>query len=101
MDSLTAHHFIAKAQASYLSACKSTLTKDTAVVFLDFAENYSFIIQDAIQGHHWNNSQATLHPFAVYYLKEGKIQCNSICIISDCLQHPLLFTSSSMILSTI
>ena len=37
---------------------------------LYFAENYSFIVQDAVQGHHWNNSQATLHPFAVYFKKD-------------------------------
>ena len=34
------------------------------LVIGDFAENYSFIIQDAAQSFHWNNLQATLHPFA-------------------------------------
>ena len=34
---------------------------------MDFTENYGFAIQDAIQGFYWQNSQATLHPFAVYY----------------------------------
>jgi hypothetical protein len=33
----------------------------------DFAENYSFIVKDAAQGFHWENSQATLHPFLAYY----------------------------------
>ena len=36
-----------------------------------------------IQGHHWNNSQATLHPFAVYYIKDSHLECLSICVISD------------------
>ena len=29
----------------------------------DFSENYSFVLQDAAQGFHWNNAQATMHPF--------------------------------------
>ena len=28
------------------------------IVLLDFAENYSFLVQDAVQGYHWENSQA-------------------------------------------
>lgn len=87
MENLTVHHYISKAQSAYLSFCKTALSEDTALILLDFAENYSFIVQDAIQGHHWNNSQATLHPFAVYYLNEGVVQCMSICVISDCMQH--------------
>lgn len=87
MEILTTHDFIAKAQSAYLSTCKSNLTEETAIVLLDFAENYSFIVQDAIQGHHWNNSQATLHPFTIYHLKDSTIQCLSICVVSDCMQH--------------
>lgn len=36
-------------------------------MILDFAENDSFIRQDAVQGYHWETSQATLHPFAGYH----------------------------------
>ena len=68
-DNLRQHHFVAKAQASYLSKLKDDISHDEAVVLLDFAENYSFLIQDAVQGHHWDNAQATLHPFVVYYHK--------------------------------
>ena len=57
------------------------------VILLDFFENYSFIVQDAVQGYHWNNSQATLRPIVVYY-KESGILCSKIyCLISDCLNH--------------
>ena len=35
------------------------------VLFFDFAENYSFLVQDAAQRFHWNNSQATIHPLKV------------------------------------
>ena len=37
----------------------------------DFSENYTFIIQDAIQRYHWTNTQATLHPFVYYINLEG------------------------------
>ena len=88
LENLTVHHYIAKSQAAFLSSSKLGLTKDTAIVLLDFAENYSFIVQDAIQGHHWNNSQATLHPFAVYHrTATDLLECLSICVVSDCMQH--------------
>ena len=37
------------------------------LIVLDFAINYSSVIHDAVQGFHWNNSQATLHPMVIYY----------------------------------
>ena len=87
INTLTSHHFIAKHQSRFLSTQKANLAADEAIIILDFAENYSFVIQDAAQGHHWDNSQATLHPF-VLYCKTGDEVCHlSICIISDCLKH--------------
>ena len=37
------------------------------------------------QGFHSNNSQATLHSFAVYYTESGKLHQLSYVIISDCI----------------
>ena len=37
------------------------------IIFLYFAENLSYIVQDLVQGFHWTNSQATLHPFVLYF----------------------------------
>ena len=56
---------------------------------LDFAENYSFIVQDAMQGFHWNSSQTTIHPFVIYYVNSEKSSQNrlDIACISDHLQH--------------
>ena len=51
------HHYIKNSEAIYPEHCKSTL--------LDFAKNYSFIIQGVFQGCYWNNSQATPHPFVI------------------------------------
>jgi hypothetical protein len=88
INSLTSHSFIAKAQAAYLSEQKDSLSQGTAVVLLDFAENYSFIVQDAVQGYYWDNSQATLHPIVAYYREEdGNLRTISFCVVSDCLKH--------------
>ena len=53
----------------------------------DFSENYSFIIHDAVQGHHWNNDQATIHPFVVYYANQGVLQSLNFVVISNYLVH--------------
>ena len=58
-DMLHRHHYIAKSQASFLKFAKESIPEQTVIIQVDFADNYSFIVQDAV---HWNNSQATLHP---------------------------------------
>ena len=37
----------------------------------DFAENFTFVMQDEVQLYHWNNAQATIHPFVWYWLEKG------------------------------
>ena len=56
---LTVHHFIAESQNKYFKNAKDNLS-----------EGYSFIVQDAVQGFHWNSSQATIHPFVIYYVNK-------------------------------
>ena len=88
VDKLTSHHFIAKHQSQHLSTLKQNLQFNEAIMILDFAENYSFVVQDAAQGFHWDNSQATLHPFVAYYMSnEGTLTHHSMCVISDDLKH--------------
>ena len=41
---------------TYITNLKSSLREGEFIDGLDFAENYTFYIQDAIQAHHWNNS---------------------------------------------
>ena len=65
LSNLRAHDFIAKQQAAFLEETKANLKQGEAVG--DFSENYSFVIQGAIQGFHWNNDQATTHPFIAYW----------------------------------
>lgn len=35
----------------------------------------------AVQGAHWDNTQATLHPFVVYYKVGDELELTSICIM--------------------
>ena len=55
---------------------------------MDFGENYSFIVQDAAQGYHRENSQCTLHPFVFYFkMQDSTIGHKSFCFISDSTKH--------------
>ena len=40
---------------------------NTALMVLDFAENFSCSYQDEVQAAHWHHQQVTLHPIVVYY----------------------------------
>jgi hypothetical protein len=68
-----------------LKETKSSLQDGEVVVLGDFSEYFSFFIQDAAQGFHWNNQQDTIHPF-VSYFKNSKNQLENLCfvIISEC-----------------
>ena len=45
------------------------------------------MVQDATQGFHWNNSQATLHTFVVYLKNDDAVHILSYCVMSDILTH--------------
>ena len=54
----------------------------------DFAENYSYVVQGEIQSFHWENKQATLHPFVAYQRQEDNtLQHRNTCVITDCKDH--------------
>ena len=83
---LCPHHFISK--ANHLRIAKENLLQNKVIILLDFAENYSLIVQDALQGFHWEISQATLHPFVIYFKSlDGHLTHLSMCVISGCLKH--------------
>ena len=68
ISKLTVHSFIAKSQA-----------------------RYQFMVQDEIQGFNWNKIGCTLHPVALYHMKDGKLHCESTCVISDDMEHNTCF----------
>ena len=43
------HHFIKVQQAAYLKEAKPILDHETCIILMDLSENYSFLVQDAIQ----------------------------------------------------
>ena len=67
IDLLTAHSYITKSQATYLSALKENLLSSTCLVLAYYAENYSMVVQDAVQRWHWTKQQCTIHPLVIYY----------------------------------
>jgi hypothetical protein len=63
------------------------------VILCDFTENCSFILQDEAQGFHWNNTQATIHPFVIYFKQLGALNTEheNLVMISDYLKHDCIF----------
>lgn len=84
---LRSHHFIAKKQNLFLKEKKENLHDNEIIVHGDFAENYSFVLQDEAQSYHWTSSYATVHPFVIYYKKNGELEHLNYVVISDCLEH--------------
>ena len=78
IDKLTTHSYISKSQANYLRN-KISLPEDEIIILVDFAENYAFVVQNEVQGFHWNKSQCTLHPAVIYYKsrKDGRLELTS------------------------
>lgn len=89
MRKLIPHYFVASQQSNFAKRIKQSLKPEKEfLVFMDFSENYSFVIQNEAQGYHWTTKQATVHPFVIYYNnKENKIQHLNYVIISECLFH--------------
>lgn len=87
IEKLITHDFMKNEQSKFLKERKQSLKEGELIVICDFAENYSFVVQNAVQGYHWNNKQATIHPFVVYYKHEGDVKHISFIVISEVLKH--------------
>ena len=61
------------------------------IVLGDFAENYSYLVQDEIQGFHWNKSRCSLQPVVVYIRPSDNLVESSLCILSEDLNHDVVF----------
>lgn len=84
---LLPHAFVAEEQTKYSRHLKEMLNEGEFLVLSDFAENYTFTVQNAAPGFHWNNDQATVYNIVVYYKEGNVINHCSLVIISDCLEH--------------
>ena len=53
--------------------------------------NYSFLVQDEIQGYHWKEIECPLHPVVVYICSSDNLVESSLCILSEDLNHDVAF----------
>lgn len=85
-DQLT-HDLMCKQQSSYIKGKKKTLKEGEFLCVMNFAENYAFVLQNAAQGFHWNNNQATIFPAVIYYREGEELKNKNYVITSDNLTH--------------
>lgn len=81
------HDYVAKSQNDFVRSAINNLKDNEILVMLDFSENYSCIIQNEIQAHHWNHQQVTIHPFCIYRKINGEAKPEHLVIISENLDH--------------
>lgn len=87
LPTLLKHDFFAKQQAKYLSNLEKNLKPEEFLVKGDFSENFSVVIQDAIQSQYWAEDQITLHPFVIYYKIGDEVKHENFVVISEDLTH--------------
>ncbi|GBM81683.1 hypothetical protein AVEN_92813-1 [Araneus ventricosus] len=79
-----------KDQSKYFSKTKDELIEGIAIILVNFSENYTCIMQDAIQSVHWKKEQVTI----LAYVKDtanDKLKPMPMCVISDHLVHDTTF----------
>jgi hypothetical protein len=54
------HSFVAKWEDRQFRECLANFPPDTVVSVIDFAENYSFEVQNEVQSMHWHSYQVTI-----------------------------------------
>ena len=79
---LRKHSFITNNQTQAYKDYQANLNPGEVLVHGDFAQNYSFSVQNAIQSYHWSSGTCTIHPFVCYYKDENnKVKhINFVCI---------------------
>ena len=69
--------------------------KGIDIVHSNGKRNFYFVIRDAIQGYHWIDDQATIHPSLAYFVKDGALEHFSFIVISDSLNHDRIASTFS------
>ena len=77
------HMYVKRKQALAFQQAKQSVNDSTAVIQVDFAENYSFAEQDKIQSAHWIHQQCTIFTSYTWYSGDEK----GSVIVSDTLLH--------------
>lgn len=88
LEKFVVHQFKVGQQIQFIRMKKEGLVPTKEVMCqLDFAENYSCIIQDAIQSHYFGRPQVTIHPFVVFYNDGSTIKVSNFIVIADIKKH--------------
>jgi hypothetical protein len=86
LNILLHHSIIAQQQSCVYKELKLKIKTGEIAVIYDFSENCS-LIQDEVQGFHWNNAQATLCQFVAYDSQNEMTEHISFVVTADCLIH--------------
>jgi hypothetical protein len=84
---LQPHRFLVQMQHAKFETMKSSLAAGEVMVLLDYAENYTFVLQNAVQSAYWNQHQATLHVAVCLYRDENELKQINYVVVSDNLDH--------------
>ena len=79
------------AQSNCLKSLKENLPENESIVLRDSVENYTFLVQDEIQGMYWNKQQCSLRLVFIYHRKSNQTKSHFLCFISDYLMHDVDF----------
>ena len=78
-DTFRPLHFINKSQSAYLKSLKENIPENAVIMLSDLAENYSFVVQDAVQGPPLGQQPSHYSTLS----ESDKVTCLSMCVISD------------------
>lgn len=99
LTSFIKHNFVFRWQAQQFKDCLLKFPSNVVVSVIDFAENYSFKIQNEIQSMHWWSTQVTILVHITYVRNAaGGVQKTLHFYISDDRQHDTLFVQHCFML---
>lgn len=84
IPSFKTHSFVKGQQLEFFDTKKDNLAAGEAIVQVDFAENYSLIMQDEIQSAHWQHAQTTLFTCCIWLANN---LTKSYVVVSNDLTH--------------
>lgn len=75
------HHHLKKLQQQHIAEVKGRVEADqlSLVLHCDFAENWSVILPQEVQGYHWSNDQVSIFTGVTYFQN----RTTSVAVISD------------------
>ena len=81
------HTFNNRRQHMALRLMKENLPADSAVMQVDFSENYENMQKRSIQSAYFGHQNFSIYTACVWYAVDETLQCKSFCVVSDQLEH--------------